>query len=63
MSRKKSAAESEWVDPDDAPELTREWFGTADLYCGDTLIRPGRPKSDASKQAISIRLDPDVLAH
>lgn len=28
-----------WVDPDDAPELTKEWFETAELRIGDVLIR------------------------
>jgi uncharacterized protein (DUF4415 family) len=65
MSKKKSAtsAKKVWVDPDDAPELTEEWFETADYYEGGKLIRPGRPKSDAPKESIAIRLDPDVLAH
>jgi uncharacterized protein (DUF4415 family) len=53
----------EWIDPDDAPELTKEWFETADYYEGDKLVRRGRPPSDAPKEAISLRLDPDVVAH
>ena len=32
-----------WTDPDDAPELTDEWFERADLMLGDTVIRKGRP--------------------
>jgi uncharacterized protein (DUF4415 family) len=63
MTRKKSATESKWIDPDDAPELTAEWFEAADLYRGGKLIRRGRPKSEAPKRATSIRLDPDVLEH
>lgn len=63
MSRKKSVTKSEWVDPDDAPELTQEWFDSADYYEGGKLIRPGRPKAAAPKEAISLRLDPDVLSH
>jgi uncharacterized protein (DUF4415 family) len=63
MGKKKNAIASAWVDPDDAPELTDEWFDTADYYEGDKLIRRGRPKSDAPKQATSLRLDPDVLDH
>jgi len=50
-----------WVDPDDAPELTDEWFETADVYHGEKLISRGRPKSAAPKQAISLRVDADVL--
>ncbi len=63
MDRKKSASESAWVDRDDAPELTEEWFDTADFYSGGKLVRRGRPKSDAPKEAVSLRLDPDVLEH
>jgi uncharacterized protein (DUF4415 family) len=63
MSKKKNASASTWIDPDDAPHLTREWFETADYYEGDKLIRRGRPKSDAPKRATSLRLDPDVLDH
>ncbi len=50
-----------WVDPDDAPELTKEWFETADVYDGEKLISRGRPKSDNPKKAISLRVDADVL--
>ncbi len=52
------------LDPDDdAPELTEEWFQTADMHLGGKLIRRGRPKSDMTKVPVSIRLSPDVLAH
>ncbi len=64
MTGKKSASKSTWTDPDDAPELTEEWFAAADLYDGDKLIRRGgRPKKATPKEAVNIRLDPDVLAH
>jgi len=61
MTGKKENTESDWVDPDDAPELTDEWFETADVYDGEKLISRGRPKSDSPKQAISLRVDADVL--
>ena len=63
MGRKKSAAAREGIDPDDGPELTDEWFDTADYYEGDKLVRRGRPKSDSPKEALSLRLDPDVIAY
>ncbi len=50
-----------WIDPDDAPPLDQEWIEQADLYRGGVLIRRGRPKSDKTKKAVSIRLDPDVI--
>ena len=57
----KRNTQSAWVDPDDAPELTTEWFETADVYDGDKLISRGRPKSLAPKKPISLRVDADVL--
>jgi uncharacterized protein (DUF4415 family) len=61
MTAKKPSTPSTWVDPDDAPELTEEWFETADQYIGNKLVKRGRPKSDSPKQAIKLRLDADVL--
>jgi len=54
---------AEWIDPDDAPELTREMAERADLYHGDKLIRRGRPPSDNPKQALKLRIDADVVEH
>jgi len=51
------------VDPDDAPEWTDEMFERADLYHGDKLIRRGRPPSEHPKQALKLRIDPDVVEH
>ena len=58
VSRKDTKAAS--VDPDDAPELTDEWFDKADLKIGDKLIRRGRPPG-SSKRLVSLRLDEAVL--
>jgi len=64
MSGKKEGSASTWTDPDDAPELTDEWFADADLYeAGKLIRRGGRPKKAAPKKAVNIRLDPDVVAH
>lgn len=64
MPTKKKPGSVEWIDPDDAPRLTRAMLDSAELFQGDTFIRrgPGRPKSPAPKEQISVRLDPDVLA-
>jgi len=53
-----------WVDPDDAPELTEEYFDRAHVYVGDTLVRRGRgrPPLPAPKQAVTVRLEPELLA-
>jgi uncharacterized protein (DUF4415 family) len=51
------------TDPDDAPELTDEYFERADFYVGERLVRRGRPKNARPKQAVKLRLSPDVLDH
>ena len=63
MPRKKSAGESAWIDPDDAPELTDEYFDRADLYHGEVLIRRGRPPLAAPKRQVTLRLSPEVIEH
>ncbi|MDY3330432.1 MAG: BrnA antitoxin family protein [Pelistega sp.] len=47
--------------PEPIPELDDVFFKEADLYDGEKLIRRGRPKAAQTKQAISIRLDKEVL--
>lgn len=68
MTRKETAITPNWIDPDDAPPWDAEDFRTARISKGGEVIREatgplrrGRPKSDAPKQAVSLRLDPDVL--
>jgi uncharacterized protein (DUF4415 family) len=48
---------------EEIPELTDEWFARAKWHIGGKPVRRGRPKMAAPKQAINIRLSPDVLAH
>jgi uncharacterized protein (DUF4415 family) len=61
---------------DEIPELTDEFFARAKFMRGDVPIsdeeareafapalRRGRPRSTAPKEAINIRLSPEVLAH
>ena len=60
MPKNKLDMPTAWVDPDDAPELTDEWFDKADLKLGDKIIRRGRPPS-STKSLVSLRLDKDVL--
>lgn len=50
-------------DYQEIPELTDAWFERADLYKGGKLIRRGRPPSPRRKEALSLRLDDDVVAH
>jgi uncharacterized protein (DUF4415 family) len=50
-------------DYEEIPELTEEWFKKATLHIGGVPISRGRPKSKDPKQAVSLRLDRDVVAH
>lgn len=69
MPENKGNLESEWVDPDDAPEWTDDQFDRAQFSIGGlvirpangTLTRPGRPKSEDPKQQVTLRLDRAVL--
>ena len=61
MSENKNASESTWIDPDDAPELTDEWFQKADQHVNGVLVKRGRRPAESPKQAISLRVDADVL--
>jgi len=68
MTKKENAITPNLTDPDDAPPWEAEDFSTAQISKnGEVLrkatgtLRRGRPPSDAPKQAVSIRLDPDVL--
>jgi hypothetical protein len=48
MRKSKNTTESNWIDPEDAPTLTAEWFKQADLYEGEILIRSGKQKRYSS---------------
>jgi uncharacterized protein (DUF4415 family) len=60
MQKNAAASKPEWVDPDDAPELTDEWFDKADFKIGRKVIRRGRPVGSA-KRLVSLRIDQAVL--
>jgi uncharacterized protein (DUF4415 family) len=62
MPKKKSSGSAKWVDPDDAPELTREFFDRGEIRHGSKIVRRGRPPLESPKQAVKLRLDADVLA-
>jgi uncharacterized protein (DUF4415 family) len=62
MNGNKRATPSTWADPDDAPELTDEFFEQADLLKGDKLIKRGRGRPrGTNKTAATVRFDNDVL--
>jgi uncharacterized protein (DUF4415 family) len=64
MRKRKTIGSADWADPDDAPELTPEQLATAEVFEGDTFVQRGRgrPRSATTKEQISVRLDPDVVA-
>jgi uncharacterized protein (DUF4415 family) len=64
MPVKRRGGSTVWIDPDDAPELTADMLAEAEVFKGEQFVRrgPGRPKAEMTKQKISVRLDPDVLA-
>lgn len=51
------------TDPDDVPELTSEWFESADVMEGDRVVRRGRPVLPEAERkiAVTLRIDPAVL--
>jgi uncharacterized protein (DUF4415 family) len=62
MRKNKGSGKKKWVDPDDAPELNRQFFQTADVYKGEKLVRRGRPPvGERPKEAVKLRISPDVL--
>ena len=62
MTKKKRSTKDISSDRDEAPELTAEFFKSADLFEGAKLKARGRPKSATTKEAVKLRLDADVLA-
>lgn len=50
-------------DYDEIPELTDEDFARGVWHIGGVPVSRGRPKSKAPKRAVSLRLDPDVVAY
>lgn len=50
------------MDPDDAPELSDDFFVRADEFQGARRVRRGRPPTDLpSKQVTTIRQSPEVM--
>jgi uncharacterized protein (DUF4415 family) len=64
MRKNKNYGPKKWTDSDDAPELTKQFFRSADVYKGERLLRRGRPPvGERPKRAIKLRISPDVLEH
>jgi uncharacterized protein (DUF4415 family) len=63
MTAKSKPTKNTWVDEDDAPELTEEWFANATLSEAGQVIRRGRgrPEGSGNKRPTTVRLDNAVL--
>ncbi|MET0267864.1 MAG: BrnA antitoxin family protein [Duganella sp.] len=73
MNAKPKTFPETWVDPDDAPELTDDFFENAVWSIGDrgvsrseaqaeAALRRGRPLGSGTKVSTTIRFDAEVLA-
>ena len=64
MQARKQTGSGEWVDPDDAPLLTKTMLDDAEWFEGNTFVKRGRgrPPTGNAKEQISVRLDQEVLA-
>ncbi len=72
MSAKEKSTRPNWIDPDDAPELTEEVAARAQISLGGkvvreatgTLTKRGRPPvGDSPKQQVTLRLPREVVAY
>ncbi len=62
LHRPSNRRDANWVNLDDASELTNAFFDHADIYKAGKLVRRGRPKLESPKAQVTLRLDADVLA-
>ena len=74
MNVKSQDSPKPWVDPDDAPELTQDFFEQGEWKIGDQPVSAqagpaalrealsrGRPKAQSTKQALTERYDGEVI--
>jgi uncharacterized protein (DUF4415 family) len=53
---------AEWIDLDDAPEITDDMLDRATIVKSGKVIQRGRPPlGDRAKRTVTIRLDADVV--
>jgi len=56
MNANKNFMDTDWIDEDDAPELTDAFFEQADEYNNDVLIKRGFSSRE------TVNLDSDIIA-
>lgn len=75
MNGKSQPSPTPWVDPDDAPALTDDFFQRGAWRIGDTpvtsqagsqalrqTLKRGRPPSDNHKLSVTVRYDAEVIS-
>ena len=71
MPSSKTATNTPWIDPDDAPEWAPDVYDRAAVTMGETAVREasgtltrrGRPRSADPKRQVTLRLDGEILDH
>jgi uncharacterized protein (DUF4415 family) len=59
MTGNKKGLDPDWVDPDDAPDLSEPyWVERMEA----AIVSRGRPRLDTPKVSTTLRLDADVIA-
>ena len=74
MNAKSQNSPRPWIDQDDAPELTDDFFEQGEWKVGEQPVSPqegeaalrkalsrGRPKAETTKLALTVRYDADVV--
>ena len=60
MTGNKPSTAADWIDPDDAPDLSAPDY---QAKLAAVPVRRGRPKSASPKVMTTLRLDADVVSH
>ena len=63
MTTKSDTGASNWIDPDDAPRLTKAFFEEGEIRQGERVVRRGRPRSAAPKVHVTARFDADLVSY
>ena len=74
MNAKSQNFPKPWIDPDDAPELTDDFFEQGDWKIGEQpvlakegaaalrkALSSGRPKAESTKLSLTVRYDAEVV--
>ena len=62
MIENKNAIRTDWIDEDDAPELSDAFFEQADEYRNGVLVRQGRASQMQAVTKIELLLENDIIS-